>query len=70
MPATGEKLTNDLKARINSLRQQDTASAREIAEVLGLTPRAVEKQIAALKVAGRLERVGPPRGGHWEVLSE
>ena len=43
-------------------------SAREIAEALGLTSRAVEKQIAALKAAGRLRRVGPAKGGHWEVV--
>lgn len=50
------------------LRRRNTASARDIADALGLTPRAVEKQIAALKVAGRLRRVGPDKGGHWEVL--
>ncbi len=50
------------------LRKRDTASAREIADALGLTPRAVEKQIAALKAASRLRRVGPAKGGHWEVM--
>jgi ATP-dependent DNA helicase RecG len=50
------------------LREQNTASAREIAEALGLTSRAVEKQIAALKSAGRLRRVGLAKGGHWEVV--
>ena len=43
-------------------------SARNIAGQLGLTPRAVEKQIAQLKADLRLKRVGPPKGGHWEVL--
>ena len=42
-------------------------SARNIAEQLGLTPRAVEKQIAQLKAAGRLKRIGLARGGYWEV---
>ena len=42
-------------------------SARKIAEQLDLTPRAVEKQIAQLKAAGRLKRIGSARGGHWEV---
>ncbi len=43
-------------------------SARNIAEQLGVTSRAVEKQIAQLKAAGRLKRIGPARGGHWEVV--
>ena len=52
------------------LQNRKTASAREIAEVLGLTPRAVEKHIAALKTAGRLRRIGPAKGGRWEVVQK
>lgn len=50
------------------LAARATTSAREVAEALKLTPRAVEKQIAALKSAGRLRRLGSPKGGRWEVL--
>ncbi len=39
-----------------------------IAEELGLTKRAIEKQMSLLKQSGRLKRVGPDRGGHWEVI--
>jgi len=42
--------------------------AREIADNLGVTQRAVEKQIAKLREEGRLRRIGPARGGHWEVV--
>ena len=42
-------------------------TAKDAAERLGLSPRAVEKQIAALKAAGRLRRVGPTKGGYWEI---
>ena len=45
-----------------------TASARETAAALGISRRAVEKQIAALKTRGLLKRVGPDKGGHWEVV--
>jgi ATP-dependent DNA helicase RecG len=50
------------------LKERNTASAREIAEILGLTPRAVEKQIGALKAAGRLRRLGAAKGGRWAVV--
>ena len=43
------------------------ASARRIAEILGVTPRAVEKQIAGLRASGRLRRIGPAKGGFWDV---
>jgi predicted HTH transcriptional regulator len=39
----------------------------ELADTLGITTRAVEKQIAGLHRQGRLRRVGPAKGGHWEV---
>jgi len=50
------------------VRKNPKLSAREIAGKIGISPRAVEKQIAALKEAGRLRRVGPAKGGHWEVI--
>ncbi len=43
-------------------------TAREIAKKLGMTPRAVEKHVANLKKRGLLHRIGPDKGGHWEVV--
>jgi ATP-dependent DNA helicase RecG len=45
-------------------------SAAEIATGVGLTPRAVEKTLSKLKAAGRLKRIGPDKGGHWEVTDK
>jgi len=42
----------------------------EIAKTLGLTTRAVEKQIAKLRGKGRLHRIGPARGGHWQTIEK
>jgi ATP-dependent DNA helicase RecG len=43
------------------------ATARHIAGMLGLSSRAVEMQLAKLKQGGKLKRVGPKKGGHWEA---
>jgi ATP-dependent DNA helicase RecG len=68
----GEKFGDDSEKSsekiLRYLETRSTASAREIAKALGLTPRAVEKQIAALKTAGRLRRIGPDKGGRWDVV--
>ena len=45
-------------------------SARQIAEMLNLSPRGVEKQVDKLKQQGRLKRIGPDKGGYWEVVKE
>ncbi|OEU81073.1 MAG: ATP-dependent DNA helicase RecG [Desulfobacterales bacterium C00003060] len=42
----------------------------ELAEAFGLTTRAVEKQIAKLREKGRLRRIGPARGGHWQTIEK
>jgi ATP-dependent DNA helicase RecG len=50
------------------LRAEPELAAREIAQRIGISSRAVEKQIAKLRQEGRLRRIGPSKGGHWEVL--
>ncbi|MCK5799341.1 MAG: winged helix-turn-helix transcriptional regulator, partial [Deltaproteobacteria bacterium] len=47
--------------------EQPDISAKVLADRLGITSRAVEKQIARLKAEGKLIRIGPAKGGHWEV---
>lgn len=42
----------------------------ELAEKLGVTTRAIEKQIANLKKEGKLERQGPDKGGFWKVIDQ
>ena len=53
---------------LRHLRETPTASAKVLAEKLGISSRAVEKQIDLLKKAGFVCRVGPAKGGHWEVF--
>ena len=50
------------------LKAHPGLTAKQAAEQLGLSQRAVEKQLAALKAAGRLRRIGPNKGGHWQVV--
>ena len=35
---------------------------------LGISRRAITKQIKNLRDSGCLRRVGPDKGGHWEVV--
>lgn len=39
-----------------------------LAERLGISRRAVTKQISNLRKEGKLRRIGPDKGGHWEVI--
>ena len=50
------------------VKDEPSLSIPEMASALGITSRAVEKQIRQLKAMGRLRRAGPAKGGHWEIL--
>jgi len=53
---------------LEAIRRNRRISAREIGERVGISPRAVEKLISRLKREGYLNRVGPDRGGYWEIV--
>lgn len=50
------------------MKAHPSISAAEIGRQIGITPRAVEKQLAVLRKAGVIRRIGPAKGGHWEVI--
>ncbi|MBU2511243.1 putative DNA binding domain-containing protein [bacterium] len=52
---------------VEQLRQDPNMTISRLAEALQITTRAVEKQLAGLKKAGRIRRIGPNKGGFWEV---
>ncbi|MCX5810232.1 MAG: putative DNA binding domain-containing protein [Proteobacteria bacterium] len=55
--------------RIIELINRDAfVSTVHLGEILNISKRAVLKQIQKLKEQGRLKRVGPAKGGHWEVI--
>lgn len=39
----------------------------ELAESIGISVKAIEKQIALLKRENRIERIGPDKGGYWKI---
>ncbi len=41
---------------------------KELSLAIGLSRRGVEKNIDKLKKEGKIKRIGPAKGGHWEVV--
>lgn len=60
-PKTEEKI-------LQQLRENPQCSTQQLGNVLGISKRAVLKQIEKLKQQGRLARIGSAKGGHWQVL--
>ena len=52
------------------LRQNPSASRREIGATLGTTKSTVRYRLDKLRTTGKIARVGPDKGGHWKVLGD
>ena len=50
------------------LKENPKLSAKKLSEKIGITSRAVEKQLASLVEKGFIKRQGSPKGGHWDIL--
>ena len=64
----GEKRPKSREKILQLLKVHPNYSARKLAEVIGITPKAVEKHLAKLKAEGLIKRQGPDKGGYWTVL--
>ena len=64
----GEKKQKSREKILHLLKDHPNYSARKLAEVIGITPKAIEKHLAKLKAEGLIKREGPDKGGFWTVL--
>ena len=50
------------------MRSNSKVSLREIAEVIGVSTRAIEKAVKKLTEEGEIDHKGPKKGGEWIVV--
>ena len=68
---TREITRENTRGKILALIAADpTITTARMADELGISRKGVEWQIRRLKSAGRLERIGPDKGGRWRVTGE
>ena len=65
----GEKKQKSREKILSLLEGHPNYSARKLAEVIGITQKAVEKHLSKLKAEGLIRRDGPDKGGKWVVIS-
>lgn len=63
----GEKLGKTRAAIVQTMQTNPQVTITQLAERLALSATAIEKNIRLLKTQGYVQRIGPARGGHWEV---
>jgi Winged helix-turn-helix DNA-binding len=63
-----EELSGKTSGKIIALMgSNDQITIPELAEAIGISDRSVERTIRKLQQDGRLRRIGPAKGGYWEV---
>ena len=66
---TPQKTSGKTSGKIIEFIQKDAfVTIPELAEKIGVTERSVERNIQKLQEKCLIRRVGPAKGGHWEVI--
>ena len=66
---TREKTREITRVKMLSLISENPQiTTAQLADAIGITPKGVEWQIAQLKKDGLLKRIGPAKGGRWDVI--
>ena len=66
--SVGKGVVKSVGKILELLKEFPDMTRERLAAEVGLSVRGVEKNLAQLKSAGRIRRIGGRKGGHWEVL--
>jgi len=65
---SSEKTSGKTSGKIlAALKLDGELTIPELTDLIGVTERSIERNIRKLQEQGRLRRIGPAKGGHWEV---
>ena len=65
----GQKITPKQFNVLELIKKEPSISRKGIAEKLGINESAIQKHLDTLREKGVIKRMGPDKGGHWEVLN-
>ncbi len=63
-----EGLVESQKRIVRLIDQKPTISKRELAEHIGISTKAIDKNLDTLKAKNIIRRVGSNKLGHWEII--
>ena len=66
----GESSEKSSEKIISLIKENKYINAKQMAEIIGISQRAIEKQLSILKNKKALKRIGPDKGGYWEVVEK
>lgn len=77
IPSESEKVEgSDITVRetvgkiLEAIRDNPTITREKLSQVTDLSISGVEWNLARLKKEGKIKRIGPDRGGQWEIIDD
>jgi len=67
-PTTQKTVEKTVEKILDAIKNNPKITQNELAKITGLTRRGIEWNLAKLKEKGIIKRVGPAKGGHWEII--
>lgn len=53
---------------MEAIAKNSVITIKELQEMTGLSESGVKKILRNLRAIGQIRRVGPDKGGHWEII--
>jgi ATP-dependent DNA helicase RecG len=63
-----DRVTDNQQTIILAIKENNKVTTSDLAEIVGISQRKIKENMAKLKEYGIIERIGPPKGGHWEII--
>ena len=63
-----EKVTENQKKILNNISRNRFVTVKKLSKIVGISERKIKENISKLKQKKLLKRIGPAKGGHWEVV--
>jgi ATP-dependent DNA helicase RecG len=60
-------LTANQRIILSEIDKNVYTTANELSLLVGISQRKIEKNLSVLKNKGLIKRIGPDKGGHWEI---
>ena len=62
-----DRVTENQLLILQEMKKDKNMTAKRLSEIVGISERKIKENIKVLKNRRLLKRIGPDRGGHWEV---
>jgi len=65
-----ERVTEKQRIILEKIKKDRFITAKHLAVIVGISERKIKENIKKLKDKGLLKRLGPSKGGYWEILEK